>query len=573
MSPSWTIPSFDKRGVDDLTRSLNISPTLARLLLHRGLQTPLEAGHFLNPDLSMRHDPFLFHQMEKAVNRVKGAIQNNERIMVHGDYDVDGITACAIVTHTLLQYTQKVFTYIPHRINQGYGLKQDALDVAQREKASLIITVDCGITAIQETESARQMGIDIIITDHHLYQSPLPNAVAIIHPTQPDETYPYTHLSGAGVAYKFAQAIEKTLQTSANGCLSVTDDLLDLAAMGTLSDIVLLSGENRVIAKHGLVQLAKSKRVGLRSLLEKTKLTNKCLESWHIGFILGPRINAAGRLGDADKALRLLLTDSKSEADEISETLEQYNKERQRVEAEVHDQAEKLVHSQINLNSEPIIVLANPNWHIGVLGIVCSKLVEEFERPVILIGLNGECGKGSGRSVDGFNIVEALAYCTDTLLGFGGHEMACGITIEPNQIMNFRKKINQFASGQSSPLSSDTNSLAIDTEVQLSELNESFLNSLHLLAPHGPGNPKPLFLVRNVTTEGPPRIIKDSHLKLRIRDGNYRAEAIWFGNSDKADLFTGNGKSWDLACHARLNDYNGFQNIELQLKDVRTSQR
>jgi single-stranded-DNA-specific exonuclease len=267
------------------------------------------------------------------------------------------------------------------------------------------------------------------------------------------------------------------------------------------------------------------------------------------------------------------LTDSKNEADGITETLEKYNKERQRVESEVYEQAEQLVHSQINLDGESIIVLANPNWHIGVLGIVCSKLVEEFERPVILIGLNGEQGKGSGRSVDGFNIVAALEFCSDTLLNFGGHEMACGVTIEPNQVINFREKINQFADQTRNSRPETGDSLSIDTEIQLSDLTESFLDSLHLLAPHGPGNLKPLFLIRNVTTEGPPRIIKDTHLKLRIRDGNCRAEGMWFGNADKADLFKDNGKSWDLACHARLNDYNGFQSIELQIKDVRPAQR
>ena len=569
MTVSWQIPTFDARAVNDLSKNLNISPILARLLIHRGLHTPLEATHFLYPDRSMLHDPFLFHQMEQAIERIKKAIDKNERILIHGDYDADGISATAIIFHTLSQYTHNLVTYIPHRLNQGYGVKQDALDFAKNEKATLIITVDCGITAVEETQSAKNMGIDMIITDHHLSPDQLPDAIAIIHPSQPNETYPYSHLSGAGVAFKLAQAIDQTLSKS-NTYLS--DDLLELAALGTLSDIVLLNGENRVIAKHGLAQMSKSKRPGLRALLERTKLYNKSLETWHIGYIIAPRINAAGRLGDADKALRLLLTDSITEAQEITETLDQYNKERQQVVKEVFDQAEQLIHSQINLNSESIIVLSNPGWHIGVLGIVASNLVDEFERPVILIGFNGDQGKGSGRSVDGFQIVDALDYCKDTLLGFGGHEMACGLTISPNQIMSFRKKINQYANEKGYQSTASSSEKAIDTDVQLSDLTESFLNHLTLLAPHGPGNPEPLFLVRNVTTEGPPRIIKETHLKLRIRDKNYRAEAMWFGNADKADLFHNTKKSWDFACHSRLNEYNGFQSVELRLHDVRSTQ-
>ena len=569
MSVSWQVPTFDSHAVEDLAKSLNISPILARLLIHRGLHTPLEATHFLYPDRSMLHDPFLFHQMEQAIGRIKKAIETNERILIHGDYDADGISATAILFLTLSQYTRNLITYIPHRLNQGYGVKQDALDFAKEEKVSLMITVDCGITAVEETQSAKNMGIDVIITDHHLPPTQLPEAIAIIHPTQSNETYPYSHLCGAGVALKLAQAIDKTFSKSNS---HFSDDLLELAALGTLSDIVLLNGENRVIAKHGLIQLSQSKRPGLRALLEKTKLWNKSLETWHIGYIIAPRINAAGRLGDAESALRLLLTESLTEAQEIAETLEQYNKERQKVVKDVNDEAEKLIHSQINLNSESVIVLSNPNWHIGVLGIVASNLVDEFERPVILIGFNGEEGKGSGRSVDGFQIVEALDYCKDTLLGYGGHDMACGLSIAPNQIMNFRKKINKYADEkgfQSAVLSSDK---AIDTDIQLADLTETFLNHLTLLAPHGPGNPEPLFLVRNVTTYGPPRIIKDTHLKLRVKDKDCRAEAMWFGNADKADLFHNSNKSWDFACHSRLNEYNGFQSIELRLHDVRSSQ-
>jgi single-stranded-DNA-specific exonuclease len=570
MNSRWIVPSFDPAEVKAISDSLQIPELMAKLLLHRGLKTAQDASLFLNPGLENLHSPFLFDDMEKAVSRIQRAVANKELIMIHGDYDIDGITATAILYHSLRQYTDvdKLKTYIPHRLNQGYGIKKEAIQVASNSGVSLIITVDCGITADDEIQLAAASGIDVIITDHHYHHSSPSDASAVIHPLLANESYPYKHLSGAGVAFKITQALEEVYGVREE---MPSQDLLDLASAGTLGDIVQLDGENRIIAKHGLKKMKHTRWPGLKALLHKTKLNNKDLDSWHVGFVLGPRINAAGRMGDADMALNLLLSESYDECLAISDTLEDYNNERREIETRIYNDAYSLVHSQVNLNREPVIVLSNPSWHIGVLGIVASKLVSEFERPVILIGMNHSCWKGSGRSVDGFHIVEALEHCSEYLLGFGGHEMACGLSIMPEQINTFREAINNYALSigfTSETVSSGTH---IDALINLDEINPHLLECLTLLEPHGPGNPEPIFLIKGLHTDGRPRLIKNNHVKLHVWGNSCHAEAIWFGHAEDYKQFTFPHQRWDILGNARLNNYKGIQSIDIHIHDIQPS--
>ncbi len=570
MTNQWLVPQFDPEEVSVLSRSLQVPELMAKLLLHRGLKSDREASGFLNPELKDLHSPFLFTQMEKAVSRIQKAILSKETLMIHGDYDVDGITATAILVHSLRQYTEagRIRTYIPHRLNQGYGIKKESVKSAQEWGVSLIITVDCGITADEEVKYAASLGIDVIITDHHHHHSSPADAYAVIHPLLVEESYPYKYLSGAGVAFKIAQALEEIfgIRDEMNSY-----ELLDLASAGTLGDIVQLDGENRIIAKHGLKQMKNTRWPGLNALLHKTRLNNKNLDSWHVGFVLGPRINAAGRMGDADMALNLLLSDSFDESLVISDSLEEYNKERRLIETDIYNIALELVHSQVNLSKEPVIVLSSPTWHIGVLGIVASKLVSEFERPVILIGMNHSCWKGSGRSVEGFHIVDALEHCEDNLLGYGGHEMACGLSILPEQIMEFRKSINEYALSIGFTPEIQSPGTHIDAMVDLDELNPSLLESLTLLEPHGPGNPEPVFLIKGLHTDGRPRIIKNTHLKLHVWSRSCHAEAMWFGHAEESSQFTSPSQKWDILARVRLNDYKGIQTIDLHIHDIQPS--
>jgi len=567
MNSRWIVPSFDPAEVKAIADSLQIPELMAKLLLHRGLKTAQDASLFLNPGLENLHSPFLFDDMEKAVSRIQKAVANKELIMIHGDYDIDGITATAILYHSLRQYTDKdkLKTYIPHRLNQGYGIKKEAIQNALDCGVSLVITVDCGITADEEVKFAASSGIDVIITDHHYHHSSPSDACAVIHPLLADESYPYKHLSGAGVAFKIAQALEVVY--GARDEMN-SQDLLDLASAGTLGDIVQLDGENRIIAKHGLKKMKNTRWPGLKALLHKTKLNNKDLDSWHVGFVLGPRINAAGRMGDADMALNLLLSESYDECLAISDTLEDYNKERREIETKIYNDAYSLVHSQVNLNREPVIVLSNPSWHIGVLGIVASKLVSEFERPVILIGMNHACWKGSGRSVDGFHIVDALEHCSEYLLAYGGHEMACGLSIMPEQINAFREAINNYALSIGFTSETESSGTHIDALINLDEINPHLLECLTLLEPHGPGNPEPLFLIKGLHTDGRPRLIKNAHVKLHVWGNSCHAEAIWFGHAEDYKQFTSPHQRWDILANARLNDYKGIQSIDIHVHDI-----
>jgi len=411
---------------------LKISQITAQLLSNRGINDPKEAGEFLACSLSSCHDPFLLKDMDKAVGRIRKAISDKERILVYGDYDVDGMTSVAILKQALTKLGATVETYIPNRLEEGYGLNTNAIKRALKDGVSLIITVDCGISSFKEIEYAKLSKIDVIVTDHHeIVAKRLPQAYAIINPLQDSCKYPFKHLAGVGLAYKLAKALY-------DGTSFIAEDFLDLVSLGTIADIVPLKGENRILAKHGLDEINRRQRVGIKALTDLAGLSGKDVSSGHIGFILGPRINAMGRVGSPEKALELLLTEDKEEATRLAKMLDTENRNRQKIESKILEEALSKVEREVNFKHHKIIVLASEGWHAGVIGIVASRIADRFHRPAILISLDGKYGKGSGRSVERFNLFDVLIQCKDLLMGFGGHEGACGLTIDKDKVDEFR---------------------------------------------------------------------------------------------------------------------------------------
>lgn len=556
----WNIKGSDPAVQDDISRSLSISKLTAQLLANRGIKSADEARQFLNSSMSSAADPFLLKDMDKAVSRIRKAVAKGEKILVYGDYDVDGITAVAVLSLALRKLGGSVETYIPHRLEEGYGLNLAAVKRAQRDGVSLIITVDCGITSFREIEHAAALRIDIIVTDHHeIADSRVPDAHAVINPLQKSCNYPFKHLAGVGLAYKLAKAIY-------TGTPHFAEDFLDLVSLGTIADIAPMVGENRVLAKYGLDELNRKERIGLTALCEVAGLTGKDISSGHIGFILGPRINAMGRVGSANKALELLLSEDAGEALKLAKLLDAENKNRQKIESGILDEAVAKVEREVNFKHHRVIVLGSEAWHPGVIGIVASRIADRYYRPTILILLDGKYGKGSGRSIDGFHLFEYLLRCKDLLVGFGGHESACGITIEKDKVDEFRERINSEAASEIKeevfiPV------LDIDMDIPLSALSEEVIGQMEGLAPFGEMNPRPVFASRGLTVKDGPRRIGKNGFKIWVTDNVITCEAVAFGKSGLA--MPEQGSAVDLAYTPSLNNWQGVQSIQLELCDIK----
>jgi len=553
-----------KKNAHDIRKAfsseLKISEITAQLLSNRGISDPKEAGEFLACSLSSCHDPFLFKDMDKAVGRIKNAISGKEKILIYGDYDVDGMASVAILKMALMNLGATVETYIPNRLEEGYGLNTNAIKRALADGVSLIITVDCGISSFKEIEYAKLSKIDVIVTDHHeIVAKRLPQAYAIINPLQDLCKYPFKHLAGVGIAYKLAKALY-------DGTSFIAEDFLDLVSLGTVADIVPLKGENRILAKHGLDEINRRQRAGIKAMTDLAGLSGKDVSSGHIGFILGPRINAMGRVGSPEKALELLLTDNKEDATRLAKILDTENRNRQKIQSGVLEEALSKIEREVNFKHHRIIVLASEGWHAGVIGIVASGIAERFHRPAILISLDGKHGKGSGRSVDRFNLFDVLMQCKDLLLGFGGHEGACGLTIEKERVDEFREMINAEAGKH---VSEDVFSpqLDIDMEIPLNSLNEGVINEIEALAPFGEENPRPVFSSRNLIVKDGPRQIGKKGFKIWVTDNNITCEAVSFGRNEM-DV-PKNGSGVDLAYVPSINDWQGLQSIQLELKDIK----
>jgi single-stranded-DNA-specific exonuclease len=546
-----------------LKSKYNISEMFARTLINRGLDDLNKVNRFMNADINDQYDSFLLTDMEKAVDRILVAIEENEKICIYGDYDVDGITSTALCVNILRKLEADVMYYIPIRADEGYGLNHDAIEYIAEQGVNLIITVDCGIRSIDVVETVKESGMNIIITDHHECGEILPDAYAVINPHRPDCSYPFKELAGVGVAFKLMQAVTESI-----GYRELLYDVLDIAAIGTIADVVPLLDENRIIVKNGLEKLMNTDNVGLKALIDICDLKDKQISSYNIAFIIAPRINAAGRLADAGRCVELLITEDKALAYEIGRELDAENKERQRIEAEILEQAIAKVNAEKDFETSSVIVLDEINWHPGVIGIVASRIVEQFSKPSILIGLDNEIGKGSGRSMSGFNLYEAMNKCSELFVSFGGHEMAAGLTIKTDNIKAFKEKINAVAKEmlQGKELLPE---LLVDYKLEPSDINLQVAKQLKDLEPFGMGNPNPNFVCRNMQILDKRLVGANSkHLSLNLYDGNNNVKAIAFNMGNLFNVLS-SSKKIDIICCMDINLWNNNENVQLIIKDIK----
>jgi single-stranded-DNA-specific exonuclease len=546
-----------------LKSKYNISEMFARTLINRGLDDLNKVNRFMNADINDQYDSFLLTDMEKAVDRILVAIEENEKICIYGDYDVDGITSTALCVNILRKLEADVMYYIPIRADEGYGLNHDAIEYIAEQGVNLIITVDCGIRSVDVVETVKESGINIIITDHHECGEILPDAYAVINPHRLDSSYPFKELAGVGVAFKLMQAVTESI-----GYRELLYDVLDIAAIGTIADVVPLLDENRIIVKNGLEKLMNTDNVGLKALIDICDLKDKQISSYNIAFIIAPRINAAGRLADAGRCVELLITEDKALAYEIGRELDAENKERQRIEAEILEQAIAKVNAEKDFETSSVIVLDEINWHPGVIGIVASRIVEQFSKPSILIGLDNEIGKGSGRSMSGFNLYEAMNKCSELFVSFGGHEMAAGLTIKTDNIKAFKEKINAVAKEmlQGKELLPE---LLVDYKLEPSDINLQVAKQLKDLEPFGMGNPNPNFVCRNMQILDKRLVGANSkHLSLNLYDGNNNVKAIAFNMGNLFNVLS-SSKKIDIICCMDINLWNNNENVQLIIKDIK----
>ncbi|MBN2593829.1 MAG: single-stranded-DNA-specific exonuclease RecJ [Sedimentisphaerales bacterium] len=569
----WVIqPPDDRRR--QLAKSLRVSPLLAQVLINRGITDSEEASVFLRPKLTELIDPARMPGIEPAVQRLKQAITNKEKITVYGDYDVDGITGVAILWQILTMLGADVDYYIPHRIDEGYGLNTEAIETLTKSGTKLMVTVDCGVTAFKSAELAAQLGLDLVITDHHQRDLKLPRATAIVHPAL-EAAYPNQDSAGAMVAFKLAWAVANEFNPGRKLEPRLRDFMLSatsLAAMGTIADIVDLRGENRVLTSYGLKALLDCKLSGIEALIETAGLTGHSLDSFHIGFRLAPMLNAAGRMGHARLAVELLTSDSPIRSMQIAEYLKEQNSLRQQCERKIFKQAcEMIIERDLNHPDRKSIVLASENWHTGVIGIVASRIVDKFYRPTIMINsadaLNG-IAQGSGRSIPGFCLLSAIRACSQHLSSFGGHKMAAGIRIETEKIEQFAAKLEDYARENLNENDVEAK-LHIDAEVPLETFRIETVNELQLLGPFGQGNPEPTFATKGVRLASPPRRVGSGreHLQLAITDNTAAIRCIGFrfGKLEKKLL---ESEFFNIAYQPQINTYNGNSSVEFILTDI-----
>ena len=557
----WNIPALPEEQIEALMDA-GYSYLVSSVLVSRGVSSAEQAALALERERKLTHSPFLMRDMDRAVARVQDALARGEKIAVFGDYDVDGITATCLLTDYLRSRGAKVVMHIPGRFDEGYGLSNEAIRALAGEGVRLIVTVDCGITGVEETDFANSLGVDVVITDHHECKETLPAAVAVVDPHRPDCGYPFKHLAGVGVALKLVLALGGNDREDALFARYCT-----LAAIGTIADVMRMEDENRAIVSMGLETIDRSDFVGLHALLREVGLAGKPLSSIQVGFVLAPRINAAGRMGRAALAAELLLTDDEREAEEKARELCDLNRERQAVEQEIYAKAVEQL-EQLPPDEKYALVLSSEDWHQGVVGIVASRLSEKYSCPSFMIHLQGGVGKGSCRSYGGFNLFSALEACSDLLLGFGGHEFAAGFTIEEGNIPAFRRKMNKYVrehTGRVMPVSS----LTVDAELTrpaLVTLDE--VERLAELEPYGAGNDRPVFCLCGALLESAQGVGQNRHLKVRLQKGHVLLEGIFFSvTPDEIGLSV--GSRVDAAFYLQVNEFRGSRGVQLQLLDLR----
>lgn len=565
----WKIKEqSDDKAALALSDSLNISSLLAKLLIQRDVTNFFDAKKYFRPNLDSLYDPFLMDGMDAASLRVIEAITSNEKIFVYGDYDVDGTCSAALVYLFLKELGANVEVYIPKRLTEGYGISKESIDYIKEHKAQLMISVDCGITAVEEVDYAKEFGIDSIICDHHQPKEEIPRAVAVLDPLKPGCNYPFKYLSGAGVAFKLIRAISDRI-----GRKDSTLKYLDLVALAGAADIVPLVDENRVLVKKGLEQINLNPRPGILALIKNAGMHPGELTAGQIVFTIAPRINAVGRLGDAQRAVELFVTEDMEEAERLANVLETENAERRKIDEMTFAHAVQLVEETINFDEDMSIILHDENWHPGVIGIVASRLVEKYYRPSIMLTTIDGVAKGSARSISGVNIYETLQNCEDLLIQFGGHEAAAGVAIEIDKLDEFKKRFNEILKEQLTD-ADILPEIKIDTKINLSEISPKFVRILDQFAPFGPGNMRPVFVTENVSLANYPRVVGSNHLLTSVKQngGDKVFDAIGFNLGYYADIINKDRDLIDIVYTIEKIHKNGLSYPQLRIKDIKVKE-
>lgn len=561
MIKKWECNKFDDETIEKFANENNVSKLLAKVLLNRGFKEKEKVQKFLYPKLEELYDPFLMNDMDVAVQRIIEAYETKEKVTIYGDYDVDGITSISVLKSFLTELGMDVEHYLPSRLEEGYGLNNEAVKKVAEQSTKLLITVDCGISAYNEVEYAKELGMEVIVTDHHECPEKLPRALAVLDPKREDSTYPFSSLAGVGVSFKLIQALSYRLNLDRKRYLKY----LDVVCLGTVADIVPLVDENRIIVTYGLILMKQTRKVGLQELIKASGYSK--IDSTTISFGLAPRLNACGRMGKADLALELILTQDRAEAQKIALELNEINKERQEVEKKIISDAIEIIERD-RLYENGVIVVGNENWHHGVIGIVASKITETYYKPSILICMENGKGKGSGRSIEGFDLHGALTECEDLLEKFGGHEMAIGLSIYESNILKLREKLCSIAI--ENKIDELQPVVKIDAEVNSDDISFETIRDLEKLEPFGEANPSPIFMYKNLKVDSVRALSNGKHLRLVLKDNNFKYDAIAFNMGDKR-LSIEIGNKVDIAHSLEINHFNNTDKIQFNLKDIKKS--
>ncbi|GAB4171770.1 MAG: single-stranded-DNA-specific exonuclease RecJ [Calditrichia bacterium] len=565
----WVInEANDPSEIEFIKKELGVPEIIAKVLLQRNIKSFDEARKFFRPDLSELYSPFLMKEMDLAIKRLVKALQRGENIRIYGDYDVDGTTGTALLYLVLSGLVgRRISYYIPDRISEGYGLSKEAIQAAKDDGIDLILTVDCGITAVEEVQFANELGMEVIVCDHHQPGEELPPAVAVLDPKRKDDEYPFKELAGCGVAFKLLQALYQELNLPQDEL----NNHLDLVAIGSCADIVPLVDENRILVKHGLDLINQNPRVGLRALIENAGLHRREIQASTIVFSLAPRINAVGRMGDATRAVKLFTSNSIETARDLARILEEENRSRKDIDEVTFKEAVSLIEEKLNQSDRKAFVLYKEDWHPGVIGIVASRIVEKFYKPTIMISVSDGVGKGSARSVEDFDVFSAIKECEDLLLEFGGHKYAAGLSIKleniPEFIDRFGKYVNEHL--ESTML---TPKIQIDAKVHLDEFTSQVFRILKLFGPFGPMNLRPVFASYGCRIVEGPTVIGKNHLKMKVTQGQTVFEAIGFNLGDKMEMIKSNPGRIDLVYTVQENYWNGKTTMQLRLRDIKISE-
>lgn len=564
MDKRWKILTADDKKVQALQTELKIHPVLCKILVQRGVETFEQSRNYFRPSLEELHSPWLMKDMDKAVERITNALNRNEKILIFGDYDVDGTTAVASMFLFLQKIHKNLDFYIPHRYREGYGVSRAGIDFAKENGFSLIISLDCGIKSADLITYAKELNIDFIVCDHHLPDKILPPAVAILNPKQIDCNYPFKELCGCGVGFKLMCALEEKLNLSKGTAF----EQLDLIATAIAADIVPVNGENRVLAFHGLKKANENPNKGIKALTQLSGIVKE-LHITSLVFMIAPRVNAAGRMDDASKAVRMFIAESEEEAMNYAEMLHSDNTDRKEADSSITEEALELIKENKDWVNRKSTVVFKPHWHKGVVGIVASRLIEHFYRPTIVLTQSGEVAAGSARSVPGFNLYEAIHACKEHLLGYGGHFAAAGMTLEINQVNAFREKFEEVVSGSIDPAMLIPE-IIIDAEIKLNDIRQTFFNILSQMEPFGPENLRPVFITRNVIDTGWSKIVKEEHLKFSVKQDNAVINGIGFNLAGKYSLLE-KKEPVDIVYKIDENEWQDRKTLQLRVIDVRLS--